>query len=84
MNNLTTINTTIELAEELVKIREKSLAEGMATTADVINAHATLAKIRIAAAMAYFQYDISLATLLSIAGMGEKFLDYRNNADIIL
>ena len=84
MNNLTTINTTIELAEELVKIREKSLAEGMATTADVINAHATLAKIRIAAAMAYFQYDISLATLLSIAGMGEKFSDYRNNADIIL
>ncbi len=83
-NNLATINTTIELARELVKIREKSLDEGMATTVDVINAHATLAKTKIAAAMAYFQYDLSLATLLTIAGTGYEFTDYQANADIIL
>ncbi len=83
-NNLSTINATIELARELVKIREKSLDEGMATTVDVINAHATLAKTRIAAAMAYFQYDLAFAALLSIAGTGYEFTDYQANADIVL
>lgn len=83
-NNLQTINASIELAGELVKIQQKSFNEGMATSLDVINAHTTFAKTNIAAAMAYFQYDIALSALLAISGNSGKFLEYMENAQMVL
>lgn len=76
VNNLTTINTSIELARELVKIREKSFAEGMATSWEVVDAQNTLAKINTAAIMVYFQYDLALANLLAVCGNSELFTQY--------
>ena len=34
-DNVRALNTTIELSEELVRIRKKSFAEGMATSTEV-------------------------------------------------
>lgn len=81
-NSLPTINTTIELASELVKIQEKSFSEGMATSVDVTNAHTLLAKTRTAAATIYCQYDITLAMLLAITGESSSFLNYLTHADM--
>ena len=67
-NTLPTVNTTIQLAEELVKIQEKSFGEGMATSLEVANAHTLLAKTRTAAATIYCQYDITLAMLHAVTG----------------
>ncbi|MBR4882319.1 MAG: TolC family protein, partial [Bacteroidales bacterium] len=81
-NSLPTINTTIELATELVKIQEKSFAEGMATSLEVANAHTLLAQTTTAAATIYCQYDITLAMLLAIAGESSSFLSYLTRADL--
>ena len=82
INSLPTINTTIELATELVKIQQKSFAEGMATSLEVANAHTLLAKTTTAAATIYCQYDITLAMLLAITGESSSFLSYLTRADL--
>ena len=82
-NSLPTINTTIELAKELVKIQEKSFAQGMATSLEVANAHTLLAKSTTAAATIYCQYDITLAMLLAITGESSSFLSYSTSANLI-
>ena len=81
-NTLPTVNTTIQLAEELVKIQEKSFGEGMATSLEVANAHTLLAKTRTAAATIYCQYDIALAMLLAITGESSSFLSYLAHTDL--
>lgn len=81
-NSIPTINTTIELAKELVKIQEKSFAEGMATSLEVANAHTLLAKSTTAAAAIYCQYDITLAMLLAITGESSSYTSYLTHADM--
>ena len=38
MDNVKALNTTLEMSNELVRIREKSFKEGMATSSDVVDA----------------------------------------------
>ena len=73
----------VELAKELVKIQEKSFAQGMATSLEVANAHTLLAKSTTAAATIYCQYDITLAMLLAITGESSSFLSYSTSANLI-
>ena len=62
------MNTTIELSEELVRIRKKSFAEGMATSTEVVDAETMLATVRVARLAAYYEYDVALMNLLAICG----------------
>lgn len=82
--NLKTITVSIELAAELVKIREKSFKEGMATSTDVVNANVELAKMRTAAATAYFRYDTALSALLALCNESKRFTNYINRNDNII
>lgn len=75
-DNVTALNTTIEMSRELVRIRKKSFQEGMATSTDVIDAETMLSKVQIAFLMAYYQYDVALASLLSTCGTSEHFWEY--------
>lgn len=43
----------------------------MATSTEVIDAETMLSKIQIAFLMAYYQYDVSLASLLATCGVPE-------------
>lgn len=45
----------------------------MATSTEVIDAETMLSKIQIAFLMAYYQYDVSLASLLATCGVPETF-----------
>lgn len=47
-DNVRALNTTIELSEELVRIRKKSFTEGMATSTEVIDSETMLATVRVA------------------------------------
>ena len=47
-DNVQALNSTIALSEELVRIRKKSLAEGMATSTEVIDAETMLATLKVA------------------------------------
>ena len=68
-DNVRALNTTIELSEELVRIRKKSFAE-------VVDAETMLATVRVARLAAYYEYDVALMNLLAICGTPERFEKY--------
>lgn len=70
------LNTTIDMSRELVRIRKKSFQEGMATSTDVIDAETMLSKVQVAFLLAYYKYDVALASLLSTCGVPESFWCY--------
>ena len=75
-DDVAALNTTIEMSRELVRIRKKSFQEGMATSTDVFDAETMLSKVQIAFLLAYYKYDVALASLLSTCGMPESFWQY--------
>ena len=72
-DEVSTLRTTIAMSEELLRIRRKSFEEGMATSTEVVDAEVMLAKVRIAMWLAYYQFDVSLASLCSVCGVPELF-----------
>ena len=68
-----TLQTTIAMSEELLRIRRKSFEEGMATSTEVVDAEVMLSKVRIAMLLAHYQFDVSLASLCSVCGVPELF-----------
>jgi outer membrane protein TolC len=61
------------MTQELVRTREVAYKEGMATAADVVDAQTTNARISLLKLAAYYQYDLMLATLLSLCGETSYF-----------
>ena len=76
-DNAKALNATIALSEELVRIRKKSFAEGMATSTEVIDAETMLASVKVARLAAYYEYDVALMNLLSLCGTPEQFINYQ-------
>ena len=62
--------------DALVRMRRKAFAEGMATSTEVVDAEVMLSKVRIAVLLAYYEYDVALANLLSLCGAPERFERY--------
>lgn len=79
LDNVAALNTTIEMSRELVRVRQKSFQEGMATSTEVVDAEVVLAKVKTAFLLAYYQYDVALINLLSICGTPEAFHQYKEN-----
>ncbi len=78
IDNVKALNSTLEMSNELVRVRIKSFREGMATSSDVVDAEVLLAKVKLAFLLAYYQYDVALANLLSVCGIPESFHQYRS------
>ena len=78
------LDSTIALAAESLRLREKGFEEGQATSIDVNEARSALAAAQTERAVAAFDYDISLAQLLQAAGQGSALPDYIRQADIQL
>ena len=70
------LNTTIILNEELLRMRHASFAEGIATSAEVVDAENALSEVRLARLAAYYAYDVALINLLAISGLTDSFEDY--------
>ncbi|MGL4292234.1 MAG: TolC family protein [Bacteroidales bacterium] len=77
-DNVKALDTTIALSRELLRMREKAYAEGMATSTEVLDAHVGLSKVRVAFLLAYYQFDTALMNLLSTCGIPEDFSSYKN------
>lgn len=80
-DEVSTLETTISMSEELLRIRRKSFEEGMATSTEVVDAEVMLSKVRIAMLLAMYQFDVSLASLCSVCGVPEMFWKYMNYAN---
>lgn len=80
-DNVRALNATIELSEELVRIRRKSFAEGMATSTEVVDAETMLATARVARLAAYYEYDVTLMNLLALCGTPEQYEKYAQGSN---
>lgn len=79
LDNIATLNTTIEMSKELLRMRKVAYKEGMATSTEVVDAEVMLSKVEIASLMAYYEYDVALINLLSVCGIPQSFDEYCTN-----
>lgn len=67
---------TLELASEYSESTQKAFNEGFATSTAVTDALLKVAQVQILRLKVYFEYDVTLSTLLKTAGVPAQFLDY--------
>jgi outer membrane protein TolC len=78
------VESTISLAQENQRLRERGFAEGQATTLNVNEARNDLAQASTERALAAYDYDIALVQLLQAAGQAHALPEYIRHADIRL
>lgn len=81
-DNVKALHTSIELSEELVRMRTREFAEGMATSTEVIDAETLLSNVKLLRLAAYYEYDVVLMNLLALCGMPETFTKYNEDGKI--
>ena len=77
--NANDLQSSLELSEEVYKIRKKAFAEGLATSQQVLDALNLLNKTRLLLLTTYYEYDIALAHLCCLCGIPEYFESFLNN-----
>ena len=77
-----TLEVTLELSHELVRMRKKAFQEGMATSLEVVDSEVMLAKIQVAMLMAYYQYDVALMNLCAICGVPAQFYQFMQQGKV--
>jgi outer membrane protein TolC len=78
------LDSTIALAEENLRLRERGFGEGQATSLDVNDARNALARSQTARAVAAYDYVIALTQLLQAAGRAQSLPDFIQQADVRL
>ncbi len=75
---------SVELADEVVRLRASGLREGVSTATDLIDAETNRAKVQTERAQAAYDYIQSLAELLEASGLGGELARYIERADVRL
>ncbi len=76
--NAKDLQSSLELAEEVYKIRKKSFTEGLCTSQQVLDALNLLNKTKLLLLTTYFEYDIALANICCLCGIPEYFESFIN------
>ena len=74
------LESSIALADENLKLRQKAFSQGLSTSTDVVDAQLYVASVQTQQAAARFNYLISLAKLLALSGEMDTFSQYQLNA----
>ncbi|EDL53121.1 hypothetical protein VSAK1_25665 [Vibrio mediterranei AK1] len=74
------LNTSIQLAEENLKLRQKAFSQGLGRSLDVVDAELYLASVKTQQDAASFQYLLSLNKLLALSSEMNNFSTYKYNA----
>lgn len=77
-----TLERTLELARENLRVRNRAFEEGMATSLDVVDAVNMLSGVELARLAAAHDFVTSLADLLAATGQAQRFSDYMQIADV--
>jgi len=78
------LESSLDSAEENLRLQDLSFQEGQATSLDVIDARLQLGKTRIDRALAAWQFDQALIQLLDVSGQTHRFTEYLRQADRVL
>ena len=71
--NAEELQSSLELAQEVYRIRKKSFSEGLCTSQQVLDALNLVNKTNLLLLTTYFEYDIALANLCCLCGIPEFF-----------
>lgn len=74
------LGSSLELAHENLKLRNKGFSQGLSTSTDVVDAQLYLASIQTQRAAASFNYLIALAKLLALSNQMNSFPQYQQTA----
>lgn len=74
------LNSSLQLAQENLRLRQKAFTQGLSTSVDVVDAELYLASIRTQQAAAGFHYLIALTKLLAISSEMTTFPQYQQSA----
>ena len=77
--NANELQSSLELAQEVYRIRKKSFTEGLATSQQVLDALNLINKTNLLLLTTYFEYDIALANLCCLCGIPEYFESFLTN-----
>ncbi|EOD80037.1 Outer membrane protein [Grimontia indica] len=69
--------SSISLAQENLRLREKAFAQGLSTSLDVVDAELYLASIKTQQLAASYQYVLSLSRLLAVSGEMNRFPEFQ-------
>ncbi|GEA60042.1 membrane protein [Vibrio comitans NBRC 102076] len=78
MEEVKGLDTSIDLAEENLRLRKKMFSQGLSNSLDVVDAELYLASIQTQQHVARFNYLISLNKLLALSGKMNTFNQYEN------
>ena len=77
--NAEELQSSLELAQEVYRIRKKSFTEGLCTSQQVLDALNLVNKTNLLLLTTYFEYDIALANLCCLCGIPEYFESFLGN-----
>ncbi len=74
------LESSILLADENLKLRQKAFSQGLSTSTDVVDAQLYVASVQTQKAAASFNYLLSLSKLLALSSEMNAFSQYQHNA----
>ncbi|GIB98354.1 hypothetical protein VCSRO97_1280 [Vibrio cholerae] len=80
LEEVTGLNSSLKLAQENLRLRQKAFSQGLSTSVDVVDAELYLASIRTQQSLASFNYLISLNKLLALSSEMSSFSTYHQSA----
>ncbi len=80
LEEVTGLNSSLNLAQENLRLRQKAFSQGLSTSVDVVDAELYLASIRTQQSLASFNYLISLNKLLVLSSEMSSFSTYHQSA----
>ncbi|MDR9827179.1 TolC family protein [Vibrio sp. FNV 38] len=74
------LESSIDLAQENLRLREKAFKQGLSSSLDVVDAQLYLASIQTQQSIARYQYLVSLTRLLAVSSQMNTFNQYQSTA----
>jgi outer membrane protein TolC/ABC-type transporter Mla MlaB component len=76
------LDKTLELAAEMLRVRQRAFQEGMGTSIEVVDAQLALQGLQLQRLASAFDFDVALAELLEATGDADQFETHRAHADL--
>jgi outer membrane protein TolC len=83
-DQFSSLDATLELAQENLTARTRAFEEGLATSLEVVDARLALTGVQLARLLAAYDFDVALGELLEACGQSGRFESYRVSADVEL
>ncbi|RKF12836.1 TolC family protein [Alginatibacterium sediminis] len=77
------LKSSVTLAEENLRMRQKAFSQGLATSVDVVDAQMFKASVNIQRQAAAYQHVVALAKLSAISSQVEQFSQFYRNASLV-